>query len=345
MDNQSQHWRIPAAYLKLFLQHVVAENLPLEDVLAGTTLHLDELLQSDQTVSLGEMQQVVANVSRMMAPGWHLALARRLTVSSHGPLGFAVVTAPNLRASVDALLRFFGIRGPFLWLAGAVEGDEFVIRLHETSDMGKERLPLVELAILSLQSLIERPLGREIHGARIAFAYASPVYRARMAEVFHAQLDFNANRHKLSFPAAWLDEPCVMFDHAMHGYLLALCEEELHAAAGLLPAEIAVRHALLTRPGRLPNLADIAATQHVSPRTLIRRLKRDGTSYQAILEQVRKTLSADYLLHSDMSAASIAYRLGYQDPSNFGRAFRNWFGVSPGCYRTKRRNRLSGSAP
>jgi len=334
MNNQSQHWRIPAGYLKLFLQHVVTLKLPLENVLKGTALNLDELLQSDQTVSLGETRQVVANVSSMMEPGWHLALARHLTLSSHGPLGFAVVTAPNLRASVDAMLRFFGVRGPFLWLAGAVEGDEFVLRLHETTDMGKERLPLVELAILSLQGLIERPLGREIRGARIAFAYPAPVYRAKVEDVFHAQLNFDANRHKLSFPASWLDEPCVMFDAAMHRYLLVRCEEELFAASGLLPAEIAVRHALLTRPDKLPSLADIAVAQHVSPRTLIRRLKRADTSYQAILKEVRKTLSADYLLHSDMSVASIAYRLGYQDPSNFGRAFRHWFGVSPGRYRT-----------
>ena len=28
---------------------------------------------------------------------------------------------------------------------------------------------------------------------------------------------------------------------------------------------------------------------------------------------------------------------GYQDPSNFGRAFRGWFGMSPGNYRKKAR--------
>jgi AraC-like DNA-binding protein len=84
-----------------------------------------------------------------------------------------------------------------------------------------------------------------------------------------------------------------------------------------------------------PDLAEIAANQHISPRTLIRRLKRGNTSYQAILEDVRKTMAVDYLLHSGMSVASIAYRLGYQDPSNFGRAFRSWFGVPPGKYRKR----------
>jgi AraC-like DNA-binding protein len=70
---------------------------------------------------------------------------------------------------------------------------------------------------------------------------------------------------------------------------------------------------------------------------LIRRLKRGGTSYGTIRDGVRRTLATDYLANSSLSISRIAYRLGYQDPSNFGRAFRGWFGMSPGNYRKKAR--------
>jgi AraC-like DNA-binding protein len=202
-------------------------------------------------------------------------------------------------------------------------------------DMGEERTALIELVMLALQGLIERPLGREIHEARITFSNPAPAYRQQLEATFHPGLRFNASGHTLSFPAAWLDEHCALFDEAMHRYLVARCVDELQAASGILPAEVAVRQALLARSHQLPSLTEIAAMQHVSPRTLIRRLKRGNTSYHAILESVRKTLATDYLLHSDMSVASIAYRLGYQDPSNFGRAFRGWFKTSPGRYRIK----------
>ena len=42
--------------------------------------------------------------------------------------------------------------------------------------MGNQRGTLMELAALSLQGLMERPLGRAITGARLAFAYAAPSY-------------------------------------------------------------------------------------------------------------------------------------------------------------------------
>jgi AraC-like DNA-binding protein len=238
-----------------------------------------------------------------------------------------------MRASVNVLLRFIGIRAPFLWSAGAVEGDQFVIRFYETVNMGDQRGTLIELAALSAQGLMERPLGRPIQGARMAFAYPAPPYREALEQAFHAGISFGAKRHSLRFPAAWLDEPCALYDEAMHRYLLNRCEDELLTTVGGLPAEIAVRQALLARPGELPGLAEIAATQHVSPRTLMRRLKQGNTSYQVILNDVRQTLSRDYLLNSTMSITRISWRLGYQDPSNFSRAFRSWYGTSPQRYR------------
>ena len=324
---------MPAAYLKVLLQNAASQHLSTRKLLTGTGLEADELMQSDRAISFIQMRRVVANVTRSLGPGWHLSLAQHLTIPSHGPLGFAAVTAPDLRASVDVLLRFIGIRGPFLLLAGSVENDQFVIRLYETIDMGEERNVLVELAVLSIQSLLERPLGREIKGARITFAYPSPDYGDKLSAAFHPELEFNANRHKLSFPVEWLDEPCVLYDEAMHRYLLMRCEEDMRVISGILPAEIAIRQALLARPEKLPSLGEIAASQNTSPRTLIRRLKRGNTSYNTILESVRKTLAVDYLLRSDMSITGIGYRLGYQDPSNFGRAFRAWFGTSPGRFR------------
>jgi len=332
-EDHNQHWRMPASYLKVLLQNVASQNLQVSQLLTGTGLEANQLMQSDQAVSFLETRQVVANVTRSLSPGWHLSLAQHLTISSHGPLGFAAVTAPDLRTSVDVLLRFFGIRGPFLWLAGSVENKRFVIRLYETTDMGEERNTLVELAILAIQGLLERPLGRELQGARISFAYPSPIYREQLGAAFHPELEFNASRHKLSFPVEWLNEPCVLYDEAMHRYLLLRCEEDMRAFSGILPAEIAIRQALLSRPEQLPGLGELAAAQNISPRTLIRRLKQANTSYNAILEDVRKTLAVDYLLRSDMSVTGIGYRLGYQDPSNFGRAFRAWFGTSPGCFR------------
>lgn len=339
MNPKDHNWTLPAAYLKLFAQHAAADGLELDPLLQGTGLSGRDLLGSELPIDFDIVRRVLGRVTARYGEGWHLALGERFTVPAHGALGFAVVTAPDVRSAIDVLLRYFGIRGPFLWPSGAAEGKEFVIRYYESQAMGAQRRLLVELALLSMQGLIERPLGQSLRGARLAFAFPEPVYRETLERSFHAELSFNARRHSLRLPLGWLDRPCAMHDEAMHRYLLGRCETELLETAGGLPAEVTVRQALLARPGHMPTLGEIAASQNLSTRTLIRRLKRGGTTYGAIRDGVRKTLAADYLANSNLSISRIAYRLGYQDPSNFGRAFRGWFGMAPGAYRKKARTR------
>ena len=327
---------MPSAYLKLVVQAGEAAGYSTLSLLAGTGLTGVQLLQSDQPVSFEATLTVLGNAERLFGPGWHLEVGQRLTVPAHGALGFAVVTAPTLKASLDVLLRFMGIRAPFLWSSGGREADQFVFRFFDAVDMGEQRRTLIELAALSLQGLIERPLGREIQGATLSLAYEEPAYGEALATAFHCTLSFEADRHSLRLPADWLEHPCALSDEAMHRYLLQRCEAELAAGVGGLPAEVTVRQALLAKTGSLPGLAEVAEAQHVSPRTLMRRLKRAGTSFQSVRDDVRQTLARDYLLNTDMTIARIAWRLGYQEPSNFSRAFRRWLGVSPRAFRENR---------
>lgn len=327
---------MPAAYLKMILQAAGAASLPPAALLAGTALDAETLQHSDRPVAFDATLSVLRNAERLLGAGWHLDVGQRLTAPAHGPLGFAVITAPDLGASLRVLLRFMEIRAPFLWATGSVEGEQFVFRFFESVDMGDQRQTLVELSALSLQGLVERPLGRELTGAVLSFAYAEPTYIDALARTFHAERIYGAKHHSLRLPKSWLAQPCALHDAPMHRYLLARCEEELAMGAGGLSGEIAVRQALLARPGSLPGLVEVAAGQHISPRTLIRRLKREGTAFSTIRDDVRRTLARDLLMNSEFGIGEIAERLGYQDPSNFSRAFRRWWGQSPAAFRKAR---------
>ena len=76
-------------------------------------------------------------------------------------------------------------------------------------------------------------------------------------------------------------------------------------------------------------VGELAEREHVSSRTLIRKLRDEGLTYQQLLDRVREDLACWWLLHSDMSVEAIADRLGYQDTSNFSRTFRRWVGMTP----------------
>jgi AraC-like DNA-binding protein len=71
----------------------------------------------------------------------------------------------------------------------------------------------------------------------------------------------------------------------------------------------------------------------MTPRTLQRRLKAHGISYQKLLENLRKDLAKSYLRERRLAIGELAYLLGYSEPSAFQRAFKRWTGMTPDNFR------------
>ena len=81
------------------------------------------------------------------------------------------------------------------------------------------------------------------------------------------------------------------------------------------------------------SLGDIANRLAVSERTLRRRLRALGTSYNKILQNVRSSTAQEWLRDSNLTMELIAWRLGYTETANFRHAFKRWTGQSPQAFR------------
>lgn len=75
---------------------------------------------------------------------------------------------------------------------------------------------------------------------------------------------------------------------------------------------------------------------NLSKRTLQRKLKEEGTNFQALLDQTRAELAMTYLRDQKLSAKEISYLLAYRDPNSFYRAFQDWTGMTPAEARASR---------
>ena len=72
----------------------------------------------------------------------------------------------------------------------------------------------------------------------------------------------------------------------------------------------------------------LADAMRISPTTLRRRLSRDGTNYQAILDAVRRYHCEQQLAINWVPGKCIAWDLGYAEVNSFYRAFRRWTGAN-----------------
>ena len=95
-----------------------------------------------------------------------------------------------------------------------------------------------------------------------------------------------------------------------------------------------VMQKLLARlPDGPPEQKQIASDLFVSNRTLQRKLKDEGVSFNDLLQDCRLQLAKKYLQQNHRSVVETSYLLGFSEPSAFSRAFKRWTGMSPAKFR------------
>jgi AraC-like DNA-binding protein len=82
-------------------------------------------------------------------------------------------------------------------------------------------------------------------------------------------------------------------------------------------------------PSGKGDLDNVARRLAVSPRTLQRRLKTEGTHFKTQVDTTREALARHYLGRTHLSTSEIAFLLGFDEPTSFFRAFQRWTGTTP----------------
>jgi len=212
-----------------------------------------------------------------------------------------------------------------------------LIEIHERIDLlEEERIPLIETFLLSLQALAESILGRKLEGAKVEVS-ARPAHGDLYRRYFSGAVGFGCEVSALVVPESWLDHPSPFADPALHRVSVVKLEALAERLKGKRYTAALVEELMASGGQGGRPLEDVARRLSVSKRTLIRRLGEAGTTYRELRDAHRRKLAVAFLSDTSLTAAEIAYRLGYEDASNFGRACHRWFGRSPGALRKRLR--------
>jgi AraC-like DNA-binding protein len=84
-----------------------------------------------------------------------------------------------------------------------------------------------------------------------------------------------------------------------------------------------------------PTLESVARDLHTSSRTLRRRIKEAGSTFQTMLDELRSESATRMLKDRRLSIENTASRLGFSTTSAFYRAFKRWHGTTPATYRSE----------
>ena len=209
----------------------------------------------------------------------------------------------------------------------------FVARLH-WNVLGLER-HAVDITFAGVARFAKDHLGRALAVRELRLKHGLLVAEPRYRAQFAAPIVFGANRNELVFDAALLDEPIRARDSQLGLLLDRYAAQELERLPVVtdLPARIAqlVRQAIdRSTPIELDAIAGELA---MSARSMQRKLKDHATSFSTIVDDVRRVAAANLLVAPDANVEQVGFRLGYSEPTAFIRAFKKWYGMTPGAFR------------
>ena len=318
----------PTRGAQLLLRLGVESGLATEQCLRGTGL--SERLLADPVVEISAAQELdlARNLVRALGPDIGLEAGARCTIEMFGMFGFACMSAPNLRETIELALRYQDLGFTLAEARLAVEGDLSFITV-DTSRLPAETRRFaadhcVATAAAALCDITDR-----IEVAAIDFTYEEPDDLKRYREIFGRTPRFGQPTTRIGFPNRTLDRPRELVDEEAMLACERECAELLARRTALVGTSGLVRDRLMRASGPIPSMATVASDLYMSARTLRRRLELEGTSFREINDEVRQQ-RAEVLLAEGLSVGEVSDRLGYATSSAFVHAYKRWHGVTPG---------------
>ncbi len=250
----------------------------------------------------------------------------------HG-LGFAWLASDCLRDGLGRLARF----SRFI-------NSRLEVRLEELGDSvdlvitGPEKWPdfvhaAADLGLASFLRMCRIAAGPSLDPETVCLQRPSPGCHQLFDEFYRAPITYAARENRLRFAAGDLDrslptpdpELARINDQTVIDYLARFDHDS---------TAMRVRARIIEGlPDGTPHQHSIAHALNLSLRSLQRRLRQEGTSFKALLEETRRELALQYIREAHRPIGEITYLLGFSEPSNFTRAFRRWTGMAPAAFR------------
>ncbi|MBF9329348.1 AraC family transcriptional regulator [Mycobacteroides chelonae] len=297
--------------------------------LAETGLTDADLVGSDAVVSGAQELQIVRNLLALTGDpvGLGIEVGTRYQIASAGILGFALLSSPTMRDALAVGLRFSQLSSTFHRFTLTIGDADSVFDLDESDIPPDVRRFLLERDLAAIAGIVPILFGGAMPvGARVQLRSGPDTPLRLLAELL--TVEFDSPRNALVFPTELLAAPLPTADPHTAALCVRQCEELLEQRRSRDGIAGEVRHQLLRVPGQVPTMGHIAAGMHIAERTLHRRLAREGTSYRALLDEVRETLAKE-LLANGLTVKEVSDRLGYSEPAAFTHAYTRWHGAPP----------------
>ena len=270
-----------------------------------------------------------------------LHVAEQTDPRNSGIMFYAMSAAETLGEALALLDRYSRIANEAARLKLSASPDGLIV---EIGFIGLPR-PSGRQGAEFLMAVIVRALrelaGRNVRPTRVAFAHARNADMPEFARFFGCPVEFGRIVDEgvafdlLELSSAAAAAPLLTGDPKLLKALEPFCdlaEKERRTASDTLRATVEKEVEKLLPHGKAQK-ETVARALGLSARTFARRLAVEETTYEDVVDELRRSLALQYLKEPGMSLSQITWLLGYEGSTSFNHAFRRWTGHSPSTAR------------
>jgi AraC-like DNA-binding protein len=265
----------------------------------------------------------------LKCPDFGMRMARRTGVDMLGPIAVAVRNAATAREAFAVTQRFMHFHNPSARLDMArFDAVNDFIGVSLVMRRPPRYAQVIERGVARSHAFLTMACGEVYRPAQVWFAHEPVSPLAVYRDVFGVTPSFGMAESGLIVPRALLDTMRPDANPQLRRMAEHFLEVVTPAATEAFEPHARAMIARLMRDGACTS-TELADAFAMHERTLQRRLKAEGTSFDAIRDEVRRELAQTHLAQRNVPLSHIAEMLGYAEASAFTRACRRWFGEAP----------------
>jgi len=299
-------------------------------LLSATGIPLSSV--GDYEAFLGYLAAVTAveSAARVTStPDFGRRLALRQGVEILGPVGAAARTAPTVAAAFDSIVQYLAFYSPAITATVDTADDDRYSRMEFHIAVGPlpDHRQSMELSLGVALRVFRLLIGPDFQPVTVHIPHHPMTPAADYRRYFGCRPRFAEPIAGFTFRSTDLARR-VSADSDIHNAVRAYLDT---VAPPGMPnttetVRLLIRHLLPT--GGL-ELAVVARQLSMHPRTLQRRLANAATSFEDLVDDVRRERARNLLRDTDMPMGQLAATLGYSEQSVLTRACQRWFGRTP----------------
>lgn len=317
------------------LQAIASAGANPDRVLLAVDLDRAVLSNAEGFIPCSVFARLLEEASRATGdPCFGLHFGERFNVKNIGPLTYVVLNSPTIAAADEHVARYLKLYNQAAKVFFTVEEQRAYLQ-YVLIDLGiAAPRQQNEYSMVIRLNTIRMMVGSQWAPLEVRFAHEAPKQISEHLRIFGAPVLFGYATNTFVVERDFLERQIPAADQQLYRimtrYLDRVLAEIPQEDAVLASLRRAVAESM--REGD-PTLARVAKKMAMSPRTLQRQLKEQGSEFKQLVADTRRRFALSYLKNRKNTLTEIAFLLGYSEASAFNRAFKRWTGATPLAYR------------